>query len=258
DEWLKVSREFEYRWNFPRAIGAVSGKRVKIQAPKNEHYPGNDLPSIVLLAVCDADYNFMYADAAGWPDRVTGGEIFQSCSMFPMLERKALNIPDAQIMGVPYAKPVPYTFLADEAFAADYTICPFAKDETSSAIQSKFNLRFAAAHSVIENALGILFSRFRVLLGPIQLELDVVKSIVLATVYLHNFLRKGHSANIYMPPESIDRTVDGNVIRGDWRTDPSVTAAVIGLNVGRHTTISNSEEDTNHVRTLLANVLSNL
>ena len=34
NSWLKIASEFECKWNFPNAIGAVDGKHVVIKPPQ--------------------------------------------------------------------------------------------------------------------------------------------------------------------------------------------------------------------------------
>ena len=40
DEWLKISKKFKERWNFPNGIGGVDGKHIVLQQPRNSgsHY----------------------------------------------------------------------------------------------------------------------------------------------------------------------------------------------------------------------------
>ena len=72
----------------------------------------------------------------------------------------------------------------------------------------------------MENALGILASRFRVFfVTPMLLSLENTQKVVLASCVLHNFLRN-KSPSPYTPPRSLDReNENGNLIEGDWRTE---------------------------------------
>ncbi|KAH9629103.1 hypothetical protein HF086_008552 [Spodoptera exigua] len=92
DEWKKIERGFNTRWNFPGAHGAIDGKHICIQAPPDcgsdyFNYKGSN--SIVLMAVVDDDYCFIYANI-GANGRCSDGGVFQNCSIFRDLENNML------------------------------------------------------------------------------------------------------------------------------------------------------------------------
>ena len=64
-DWLKVAQEFEDRWNFPNALGAIYGKHVVMQAPArsgSSFFNYKKTHSIVLMAICNARYQFTVVD----------------------------------------------------------------------------------------------------------------------------------------------------------------------------------------------------
>ena len=34
-EWIDISKEFEEEWNFPHCLGALDGKHIMMDCPKN-------------------------------------------------------------------------------------------------------------------------------------------------------------------------------------------------------------------------------
>ncbi|XP_046976260.1 protein-lysine N-methyltransferase efm4 isoform X2 [Vanessa cardui] len=95
DEWLECSKEFEKLWHFPHVIGAIDGKHILIQCPFNsgaEYYNYKSQFSIVLLALVDAQYNFMYVHI-GTQGRISDGGVLQGCSLKRMMNEKSLNLP---------------------------------------------------------------------------------------------------------------------------------------------------------------------
>jgi hypothetical protein len=61
EDWIQISRDFLLKWNFPNCIGAIDGKHIVIQAPKNSgstHYNYKGTFSVVLMAVRDANYSW--------------------------------------------------------------------------------------------------------------------------------------------------------------------------------------------------------
>ena len=61
EEWLEIFIKFEELWDMPHVIGCLDGKHIRIECPNlsgtlYHNYKG--FFSIVLLAICDANYCF--------------------------------------------------------------------------------------------------------------------------------------------------------------------------------------------------------
>lgn len=80
EEWKQVAKDFESQWNASHVIGAIDGKHVEI---KNllvlDHTTINTKKtfSIVLMAVVNANYEFIMVDA-GTNGRVSDGGVLQN------------------------------------------------------------------------------------------------------------------------------------------------------------------------------------
>lgn len=222
EEWRAISQEFEKKWNFPHVIGAMDGKHVMLQAPINsgtDYDNYKQFPSIVLFALVDANYNFLYVNV-GSKGRISDGGVFKNTTLYRKLENKELNVPEEDILQVPCVTKVPYFILADKAFALnEYTMKPFEGCPESGSKERIFNYRLSRARRVVENSFGILSAIFRVLRKPMLLEPHTATKVVLANIYLYNYIRKNVS-NINIPPELFDRELEnGEFIPGQWRND---------------------------------------
>ena len=65
DQWRQVAQGFQDRWNFTHVCEAIDGKHVAIIKAKKSgtlYYNYKGFFSIVILAVVDADYMFLWAD----------------------------------------------------------------------------------------------------------------------------------------------------------------------------------------------------
>ena len=60
NDWVGIANEFEEEWHFPNCSGAIDGKHVMMEYPKNGVllFIIKGFHSIVLLAVCDTKYCF--------------------------------------------------------------------------------------------------------------------------------------------------------------------------------------------------------
>ncbi|KAK5650048.1 hypothetical protein RI129_001077 [Pyrocoelia pectoralis] len=180
-EWLNVANDFNQLWNFPNGIAAMDGKHVTFRAPSTAgsmfyNYKGQH--SIVLLALVDAHYNFLYVDV-GTNGRISDGGVFRKSTLCEAITDNKINIPkNSALPG--RNKEVPFVIVADAAF-------PLA---TNILKPYPFRNMLSRARRVVENAFGILANRFRVLLTIIHLNPDKVQDITLTCCALHNFLSK--------------------------------------------------------------------
>lgn len=228
EEWLAIANEFEKKWNFPHIIAAMDGKHVILQSPINS---GNDydcyklFPSIVLFALVDANYKFLYVDI-GSKGRISDGGVFKNTNLYNKLEKKELKIPSPIILQAPYTVEVPYFILGDKAFALnEYTLKPFEGTPERGSAERIFNYRLSRARRVVENAFGILSSVYRVLRKPLLLEPEKATKVVLATICLYNYLRRDeNSSRLFTPPGSYDTEVNGELVPGSWRNEPNMTS----------------------------------
>lgn len=170
------------------------------------------------MALVGANYNFLYVDV-GCNGRVSDGGVYQNSTLCDAVNQNTLNFPDNDFLPKTTLK-VPYVIVADEAFKLTTRIMkPYGcKSETAEKI---FNYRLSRARRVVENAFGMLSNRFRVLQTEINLPVEKVQNIVLATCALHNFIRQTEpNFSSEVDTENIT-TVTTNP--GIWRKHVSLT-----------------------------------
>lgn len=85
--------------------------------------------------------------------------------------------------------------------------------------QHIFNYRLSRTHRIVENAFGILSSRFRISLNAINLALHKTSTIVLACCYLHNFLRQKNIQTFLQDSFDFEDTNSGQFRPGSWRNN---------------------------------------
>nr|CAI5837879.1 unnamed protein product [Callosobruchus analis]CAI5853630.1 unnamed protein product [Callosobruchus analis] len=159
EAWNQISLDFQTRWQFPHALGALDGKHICIQAPSHEgsyYFNYKGFHSIVFLALVDAHYNLIFIDCGG-KGRISDGGIYKNSSLYKALHSRQQGIP--------------YCIVGDDAFALSHTLI------------------LCRARRVVENAFGILCTRFRISTRPMNTNLKTTESIVMCCCALHNFLR---------------------------------------------------------------------
>lgn len=227
-QWKAIAHDFEEMWNFPNCVGALDGKRVLLQAPVNSgsyYYDYKQNFSLVLMALVDAQYRFVYIDI-GANGRQSDAQVFGNCSLSTALAENTLNLPPpAHLPGTNTL--ASFVIVADDAFPMKpYLLKPYPDrlyDDTSSRV---FNYRLSRARRIVENAFGILANRWRVLRGRMTLCPDKAEKVVKACCVLHNFLRT-RSISQYSPTDLIDREegTQHEVVPGNWRNDNETSSS---------------------------------
>ena len=88
EAWKVLADQFGTRWNFHHAIGVVDGKLIAIKCPRNGgslYYNYKGFHSIVLKALVDADYKFVWIDA-GSNGSASDALIFNGCYLKAAIE----------------------------------------------------------------------------------------------------------------------------------------------------------------------------
>ena len=155
--------EFEEKWNFPHYIGAMDGKHFTIKCPINAgstYFNYKHFNSIVLMAIVDADYKFIYVDV-GCNGRVNDAGIFARSEIRNLLDSNKLLIPPPTPLA-DRVNPVPYVIVGDEAFPLKpFLLQPYPSRQLNLS-KRIFNYRLSRARRIVENVFGILVHRFRV------------------------------------------------------------------------------------------------
>ena len=214
-EWIRMAEDFEEKWQFPHAVGAVDGKHIIICAPPNtgsEYFNYKRQFSIVLLAVADANAKFIAFDLGTAGSQSDGG-IFKHGSLGKIC--KLESFPEKCKIGQRVSA-IPYFLLGDEAFALDDNLMKPYSYRSANGDEKVFNYRLSRARRIVENAFGILSSRFRILLRTLELDVENAMEVVRACLALHNYLitkkDKAYVTSGFMDSENSN----GNVVPGLW------------------------------------------
>ncbi|XP_008179993.1 protein ALP1-like [Acyrthosiphon pisum] len=197
DEWVEISRVFYLKTNFPNCLGAIDGKHIRCKNPDNSgslFFNYKKFFSIVLMAVVDANLNFISIDVGSY-GREGDSNVFKECPFGKLLYAEKLNIPEPIILPNTNSSPQPYVFVGDEAFALHTNLLRPYPGRNLNDTRRVFNYRLSRARRTVECAFGVLANKWRVLHTSIQVGPDFTDEIVKACCILHNFVRKRDGIN---------------------------------------------------------------
>lgn len=217
-QWERIAGEFQSKWNLPHCLGALDGKHCKIKKPEksgSDFYNYKGFFSIVLLALVDANYKFIWVDTGGNGCN-SDAQLFNDSELKEYIMNKKINFPPDQPLPND-DKPFPFFIVGDDAFALNtWLMKPYGRNKGLTYMERIFNYRLSRGRRIVENAFGIMSLRWQVILkGMNHSDVETSRLVVDACVVLHNLLRMRY-------PNSHQNLVDhfdhhGNVIPGAWR-----------------------------------------
>ncbi|XP_041369700.1 protein ALP1-like [Gigantopelta aegis] len=199
-------------------MGALDGKHIRIRCPSNAgslYYNYKGYHSIVLMALVDADYKFLWV-SCGANGFVSDAQLWNQCELKKAIEDKQIGFPDAEPLPGD-DQDTPYFLVGDDAFAPKtWMMKPFLRRNMAND-ERIFNYRLSRARRVTENAFGILANRFMCLLTTLRQKPDTVVAMVMACCSLHNIMRLRYKMfqNVMVDQENEDH----QVVPGAWRDD---------------------------------------
>lgn len=129
--------------------------------------------SIVLMAIAvNANYEFIICDV-GTNGRVSGGGGIDNTKFYKNIQSETLPLPKAEKV-YEGNKNLNYVFVSDDAFSLTPNFLKPYNQKELTPEHRVFNYRLSRARRTIENVLGILANRFRILHTPINLKIESI------------------------------------------------------------------------------------
>ena len=160
EEWLGIADQFGRRWNFHNTVGAIDGKHVAIRCPPNQgsrYFNYKRFHSIVLLAIVDAGYKFIYTDI-GANGAASDAGIFRDSPLFRAFEEQRIGLPEPR----PFPGGdvlFPFHLIGDDAFSLRPWLLKGYPGRGILREERLFNYRLSRARRCVENAFGMLAHR---------------------------------------------------------------------------------------------------
>lgn len=194
----QIAEDFDKKTNFPNCMGALDGKHIRICSPAHSgslfyNYKGYN--SIVLLALVDSKYRFVYVDIGAY-GKECDSTIFQNTKLYELLLQHRLPIPAPKpLPGL--QKPVPYVFIADEGLPLMSNLMRPYPGKHLNIDKRVFNYRLSRARRNVECAFGILANKWRIFHRPLNVKYDFAIDIIKACCVLHNFVVSRDGSKMY-------------------------------------------------------------
>lgn len=217
-KWKEIADGFARNAQFPHCIGAIDGKHVRVQkfpgsGSRNLYY--KHYFSIVLMAIADSDYRFVYVDIGAF-GKDCDASVFKETVFSKLLEKNLLHIPHSAPL-ISTNCNLPFVLVGDEAFALSHNLLRPYGGHSLDIKKRIFNYRLCRARRYIKCTFGILENKWRIFHRPINVSQEFSKDIVKACVILHNLVRVkdgSRSEDLYVSEGSLQSLQPTKACRG--------------------------------------------
>ena len=169
--------------------------------------------SIVLLAVCDAKYDFTLVDVGQYGSNNNSGVLAQ-LKISSTFENNTLNLSESEVLPGTNLD-IPYFLVGDEIFPLKPWLLRPYPGRLLQLLEMIYNYRHSRARRVIENAFGILRARWRIFSHPIKASVQNTERYVMACLCLPNYLPPTKNS-LYTPQGVVDvKLADSKIKEGE-------------------------------------------
>lgn len=154
-QWIEKAQRFDELRNLPHCIGSIDGKHIRINCPDktaSAFYNCNSYSSLQLLAIADADMNFIAIDVDDY-GRNCDGAVFRNRSIGRNFKAGSLNFPPPQpLPKEPHEPAFPYYFVGNAAFLLSKNLLKPYPTRNLTNRKRIFNYGLSRARALIERA----------------------------------------------------------------------------------------------------------
>lgn len=220
EKWVEISNGFMQHAKFPHCIGALDGKHIRLTQPAHSgsiYYNYKHFFSLVLMALCDANYCFIWVDIGAFGKDSDSG-IFKESTLYKKLTEKTLDIPKPTSLTETEENKLPYVIVADEAFGMMENLMRPYGGKLLSYEKKVFNYRLTLARRYIECTFGIMCNKWRILHRALDVKIEFAQDIAKAICVLHNYVRTNdgytYEDTLHTAPlPNLNRSHTGRVVR---------------------------------------------
>lgn len=173
-EFDVAKQEWQEKYNFPAAIGALDCTHIPINKPGNngdEYVNRKGYPSINVQATCNAKEVFTSVDVS-WPGSVHDSRIWRNSDINTKISRNRVNA----------------LLLSDSGYGlAPWLMTPFRNPQTPQ--ETAYNRCITRERVVIERCFGQLKQRFPILQHKVRLSLNKIPKLIVCCFVLHNIAK---------------------------------------------------------------------